>query len=86
MHTDVVRSALKKLGKEEWLIEIVQELTMCRNAPSRFQANGTFSDDIVVHVVLHQDSVLSPLLFIIALEAVEKLGQNVQKGVQLKVM
>ena len=67
MHRNVVWWALMKLGKEEWLIKIVQ--LMYRNVPSPAQVKGTFSDDFLVQVVLNQAPVLSPLLFIIGLEA-----------------
>ena len=52
---DVARWALRKLGVEEWLFKI----SMYRNAQSRGRASGTFSNDFLVQVVLHQDSVLS---------------------------
>ena len=64
---DVVRWALKKLGVEEWFNKIVQ--SMYRNARSRVRTDGVFRDDFLVQVGLHQGSVLSPLLFIIVLEA-----------------
>ena len=41
------------------------------------KVNGTFSDDFLIQLGLHQDSVLSPLLFIIVLE---ELGQDIQKN------
>ena len=41
---------------------------MYRNAQSRITVNGTFSDNFLVQIRLHQSSALSPLLFIITLE------------------
>ena len=67
---DVVWWALRKLGVEEWLIRVVQ--SMYRNTKSQVRINSTFSDDFLVKVGLHQGSVLSPLLFIIVLEALSK--------------
>ena len=64
---DVVRWALRKLGVEEWFGKIVQ--SMYSNAQSRVRTDGIFSDDFLVQAGLHQGSVLSPLLFIIVLEA-----------------
>lgn len=62
--------ALKKLGIEEWLDKTVQ--SMYRKARSYVRINGPFSDDFLVQVELHQNSVLSPLLFIIVLAALSK--------------
>ena len=42
---------------------------MYRNTKSRVRINSNFSDDFLIKVGLHQGSVLSPLLFIIVLEA-----------------
>ena len=58
---------LRKLGVEEFLAKIVQ--WMHRNYQSQVRVNGTFSDDFLAQVGLHQCSFLSPLLFIIVLEA-----------------
>ena len=62
--------ALKKLGVEEWLDKTVQ--SMYRKARSYVRINGPFSDDFLVQVELHQNSVLSPLLLIIVLAALSK--------------
>ena len=59
-----------KIGIEEWLVKVVK--SMYRNAPSYVRVNGTFSDDFLVQVGSHQDSVLSLLLFIIVLEALSR--------------
>ena len=45
---------------------------MYRNTRSHVTVNGTFSHDFLVQVGLHQGSVLSPLLFIIVLEALSR--------------
>ena len=42
---------------------------MYNNARSRVRVNNTYSDEIGVKVGVHQGSVLSPLLFVIVLEA-----------------
>ena len=49
------------------VVKIVQ--LMFGNVLSCVTVNGNFSDNFLVQVGLHQDSVLSPLLFIIVLEA-----------------
>ena len=51
----------------EWLVRLVQ--SMYHYVRSCVQANGGFSDEFVVNVDVHQGSVLSPLLFIMILEA-----------------
>ena len=67
MPRDVAWWALRKLDVEESLVRIV--LSMYRNTRSRVRVYRTFSDDFLVQVGLHQGSVLSPLLFILVLEA-----------------
>ena len=59
-----------KLAIEEWIIRLVQ--SMYSNAKSRVRVNNSFSDEFVVKVGVHQGSVLSPLLFIIVLEALSR--------------
>ena len=68
MSRDVVWWASRKQGVEERLVKIIQ--LMYRNTRSHIKINGTFSDDFLVQVGIHEGSVLSPLLFIILLEAV----------------
>ena len=48
------------------MVKIVQ--SMYRNVQNRVTVNGTFSEDFMVQVRLHQGSVSSPLLFIIRRE------------------
>ena len=72
---DVVWWVLRKLDVEEWLIRVVQP--MYRNTRSQVRINSDFSDDFLLKVGLHQRSVLSPLLFIIVLEA---LSSEIRSG------
>ena len=51
---------------KKWLVKIVQ--TMYKNSRSHVKINGTFSDNFLVQLGLHQSSMLSPFLFIIVLE------------------
>ena len=45
---------------------------MYANARSRVQVNGQYSEEFEVGVGVHQGSVLSPLLFILVLEALSR--------------
>ena len=63
----VIWWALRKLGVEEWIVRLVQGLYA--NARSRVRVGEGFSKEFEVKVGVHQGSVLSPLLFIIVLEA-----------------
>ena len=58
---------MHRLGVDEWLVKVVQ--SMYHNMRSRLQSKWWFSDELEVNVGAHQGSVLSPLLFIIILEA-----------------
>ena len=62
--------AMRKLGVEEWIIGLVQALY--NGANCRVRVNGKLGQPFDVKVGLHQGSVLSPLLFIIVLEALSK--------------
>ena len=62
--------AMRKLGVDEWLVKLVQ--AMYTNARCRVRVGDSYSDDFSVKVGVHQGSVLSPLLFIIVLEALSR--------------
>ena len=62
--------ALRKLGVEEWIVRLVQG--MYANARSRVRVGEEYSEEFEVKVGVHQGSVLSPLLFIIVLEALSR--------------
>ena len=62
--------ALRKVGVDEWLIRTIQ--AMYTNAKSSVRINGQFSSWFNVQVGVHQGSVLSPLLFIIVMEALSR--------------
>ena len=61
---------MRKLGVEEWLVKLVQAIYS--NARSQVRVNGTYSEPFQVKVGVHQGSVLSPLLFLIVLEALSR--------------
>ena len=62
--------ALRKLGVEEWVMRLVQG--MYANAWSRVRVGKGYSEEFEVKVGVHEGSVLSPLLFIIMLEALSR--------------
>ena len=66
----VIWWALRKLGVEEWIVRLVQG--MYANARSRVRVGEGYSEEFEVKIGVHQGSVLSPLLFIIVLEALSR--------------
>ena len=66
----VIWWALKKLGVEEWIVRLVQG--MYANARSCVRVGEGYSEEFEVKVGVHQGSVLSPLLFIIVLDALSR--------------
>jgi hypothetical protein len=62
--------ALRTLGVQEWAVRAIQ--AMYANARSRVIVNGQPSEEFGVGVGVHQGSVLSPLLFILVLEALSR--------------
>ena len=66
----VIWWALRKLGVEGWIVRLVQG--MYANAQSRVCVGEGFSKEFEVKVGVHQGYVLSPLLFIIVLEALSR--------------
>ena len=67
---DVIWCAMRKLGIDEWLVSLVQ--SMYNDMRSRVRVGDGYSEEFVVGVGVHQGSVLSPLLFIIVLEALSR--------------
>ncbi|KAI8485234.1 Kinesin-like protein kif22 [Branchiostoma belcheri] len=67
---EVLWWAMRKLGVQEWLVRVVQ--SMYCHARSRVRINGSYSSEFDVRVGVHQGSVLSPLLFIIVMEALSR--------------
>ena len=64
---DVIWWAMRKLGIDEWLVRLVQ--SMYKDVRSRVRVGDGYSEEFGVGDGVHQGSVLSPLLFIIVLEA-----------------
>ena len=62
--------ALRSVGVDEWAVRVIQG--MYTNVRSRVRVNGQYSEEFGVGVGVHQGSVLSPLLFILVLEALSR--------------
>ena len=62
--------AMRKVGVKEWIVRLVH--AMYNNARSRVRVGSEYSEEFEVGVGVHQGSVLSPLLFIIVLEALSR--------------
>ena len=63
----VIWWVLRKLDVEEWIVRMLQG--MYANSRIRVSVREGYSEEFEVKVSVHQSSVLSPLLFIIVLEA-----------------
>ena len=66
----VIWRALRKLDVDEWIVRLVQG--MYSNARRCVGVGEVYSEEFEVKVGVHQGSVLSPLLFIIVLEALSR--------------
>ena len=64
---EVIWWSMRKLKIDEWLVRIVQ--SMYKEVRSRLRVGDEYSNSFDVWVGVHQGSVLSPLLFVIVLEA-----------------
>ena len=73
--------ALRKLHVPELLVNIIQ--SMYYNLSSKVRVENSYSDSFGVNVGVHQGSVLSPLLFIIVLEA---LSQEFRTGCPWEIL
>ena len=62
--------AMRSIGIDEWVVHLVQ--SMYNNARSKVRVGDMYSEEFEVGVGVHQGSVLSPLLFIIVLEALSR--------------
>ena len=71
---------MRKVGVEDWIVRLVQ--AMYTKARSRVRVGSEYSEEFEVGVGVHQGSVLSPLLFIIVLDA---LSRDFRVGVPLEL-
>ena len=66
----VLRRAIRMLGVGEWVIRVVQ--AMYKNAKSKAKLNVKFSEEFSIKFGDHQGAVLSPVLFVINMEALSR--------------
>lgn len=78
---EVTRWAMRMLGVEEWLVSAV--MAMYEEAWTVVRTKEGDSERFEVKVGLHQGSVLSPLLFVIVMEAVTR---NVRGGLPWELL
>ena len=67
---EVVWWALRSLGVDEWMVSVIR--AMYTDTSTMVKLNAKVSKGFRVKVGVHQGSVLSPLLFIIVLEALSR--------------
>jgi hypothetical protein len=67
---DVLQWALRKEGVEEWLVQAV--MGMYRRSCTSVRVAGGLSEKFEVKVGVHQGSVLSPVLFVIVMNALAR--------------
>ena len=78
---EVVWWALRCLGVDEWRVSVIK--AMYEDATTTVRVNGRESKAFSVRVGVHQGSVLSPLLFIIVLEA---LSREFRQGLPMELL
>ena len=76
---EVIRWAMRKLGVEEWLVSAV--FSMYTGAKTVVRTGYGNSNGFEVKVGMHQGSALSPLLFAIVMEALERIQSCLTMGV-----
>ena len=78
---EVVWWALRYLSVDEWIVSVIK--AMYEDASTKVRMNGRESKAFNVKVGVHQGSVLSPLLFIIVLEA---LSREFREGLPMELL
>ena len=78
---EVIWWALRNQGVDEWLVSVIK--AMYADVTTMVKQNGRMSKGFKVKVGVHQGSVLSPLLFIIVLEA---LSNAFREGLPMELL
>jgi hypothetical protein len=78
---EVVWWALRTLGVDEWLVTVIK--AMYADTSTMVKLKGMVSKGFGVKVGVHQGSVLSPLLFIIVMEA---LSRTFREGLPMELL
>ena len=81
MPREVVWWALRYVGVDEWIVSVIRALY--KDATTKVRLNGRERNAFSVRVGVHQGSVLSPLLFIIVLEA---LSREFREGLPMELL
>src|SRR2546425_7509361 len=72
---DVLWCALRRVGVEEWIINVIK--SMYEGGTTSVRMNGEESENFEVKAGVHQGSVRSPILFNIVMQAI---ADNFKKG------
>jgi len=68
-----IRSVMHKLGVEQWLVSaVVSVVSVCTSAKTVVRTVYGNSNGFEVRVGMHQGSALSPLLFVMVMEALSR--------------
>ena len=81
MQRDVRWWALRRVGVEEWIINVIK--SMYEGGTTSVRMNGEESENFEVKVGVHQGSVLSPILFNIVMQAI---AENVKNGLPWELL
>ena len=71
--------ALRHVGVEEWIVDVIK--AMYAGATISIKLSSGESREFEVKVEVHQGSVLSPLLFIIVMQALSEIQRRTALGI-----
>ena len=80
---EVISWAMRKLGVEEWLVGLSAVMSMYSGAKTVVRTVYGNSKSFEVKVGMHQGSALSPLLFVIVMEAISCLAVGIAVAMRM---